>query len=274
MMVGMTALATNDAILKHLSESFSAGQIMATRGIAVCVVLFVFIKLNGQTIESRHLISPWSVGRGLSELFATICFITSLKLLPLALATTIVFIAPVLLTMLSGLLYGEKVGKWRWLAVIGGFVGVIVASFRNTEILDAKVLLPLATALGVVCRDVCTRNIPAEVPTLSVTLTTVLVVTLGGLMTLPFGWQAVSFDQLCWIVLAAAIICVSFVCYIVAIRSGELSLVAPVQYIVIVWALVYGYIFWSEVPDTRAIIGGGIIVASGLIVLWRGNVHS
>ncbi len=273
MMAGMTALATNDAILKLLGESFSAGQIMASRGIAVCVILFGFITATGRSIQWRLLINPWSIGRGLSELIATVCFISSLALLPLALATTIVFIAPVMLTLLSSLLYGEKVGKWRWLAAIGGFIGVAIVSFRNINIFDARILLPLATACAVVCRDICTRNIAPEVSTLSVTLTTVLVVTLGGLATLPFGWEPVSITQLGWICLAAIIICLSFVCYIVAIRTGELSLVAPVQYIVIVWALIYGFIFWSEVPDSRAVIGGCIIIASGLIVLWRESVR-
>lgn len=272
MIAGMTALASNDAILKHLGESFSAGQIMGSRGLVVCVILSTFMLVTKQPIQWRQLVSPWSLGRGLCELFATVCFITSLLTLPLALATTLVFVSPLMLTAVSGALFGESVGKWRWLAVCCGFAGVVVVSWRGGSGVDSKILLPLATAVGVVGRDICTRYIPARVSSLCVTLTTALVVTIGGLMTLPFGWQSVTSTQFGWICLAATIITISFFCYIVAIRTGELSLLAPIQYIVIVWALIYGLLFWSEFPDMRSLIGGSIIVASGILVLWREKV--
>lgn len=274
MIIGMTALASNDAILKLLGESFSAGQIMGMRGIAVCAILFVFMLSTRQTVTWQHLTSRWNLFRGLAELFATVCFISSLLILPLALATTLVFIAPVILTAVGGLMFGEKIGPWRWFAVFAGFIGVLTITWRGDAGIDTRILLPLATAAGVVCRDICTRFIPPDVSSLSVTMTTALVVTIAGVATLPFGWQAVSTEQLGWTVFAAAIINVSFFCYIVAIRSGELSVLAPIQYIVIVWALVFGYLFWSELPDTRAFAGGTIIISSGLLMLWRERVAS
>jgi len=119
-------------------------------------------------------------------------------------------------------------------------------------------------------RDITTRYIPDEIPAASITLTTAVIVLAASLMTLPVtGVTTADAVHYALALGAAVLIGLSFFCSIKAIRIGELSLLAPVQYIIIIWATVLGVTFWNEIPSTKAIIGGVIIIASGLIILWR-----
>jgi len=99
-----------------------------------------------------------------------------------------------------------------------------------------------------------------------------VVVFLGGLASYPFGWNDISVLSTGWLALAALIIAVSFFSIVTAFRIGEMSLIAPIQYIVILWATAYGWLIWDEVPEPRAALGGGLIIGSGLLILYRERV--
>ncbi len=275
MALAMVALASNDAIFKFLGASLPMGQVVAIRGVALCTGLAIVLLVSGHGIKPRLLTEKWCLVRALTEMFATLAFLSSLAYVPLAVATTLVFTSPIILTAVSGPLFGERVGPWRWLAVLAGFVGVLLITWRDADGFDLHLLLPLAAAIGVAGRDVATRYIPKDIPAASVTLTTATVVSLAGLLTLFLGWKdsvAPSEYGLC--IAAALLVGVSFFCSIKAIRIGELSLLAPVQYIIIICATAYGALIWNEIPSLNAVLGGVIIIGSGLIILWREQASS
>ncbi len=273
MVVAMSFLAANDAILKFVGSQMPVGQMLVVRGVALCAFLALGCWFGRQRVSVHGLFHRWSVLRGVAEVAATYLFISSLALLPIALASTLVFCFPIILTALSGPVFGERVGPWRWCAVVIGFAGVLVVTAPGTGSWQPALALPLGAAVFVAMRDVATRFVAPHISDGSVTLTSSLTVILSGFASLPFGWAPLTGQAVSWLSLAGLIIAISFFTYVVAVRTGELSLIAPVQYIVILWALLYGVVFWNEVPGPRELVGGAIIIGSGLLILHREKVQ-
>ena len=170
------------------------------------------------------------------------------------------------------MVFNERVGPWRWGAVFAGFGGVVLVTGTGTDDWDPVMLMPLGAAVLIAFRDACTRMVAEDVPSTAVSMTTGLFVGLGGLLGIPWGWVPVEVPDISWLALAAIIVAVSYYCYIVGVRVGELSLIAPIQYTIILWAALFGWWIWAEVPDTRSLIGGAIIIASGILILYRERV--
>jgi len=276
MVLAMSALATNDAIIRWGGVGMPVGQIMFLRGVFLCVVLYLGARFAfRQSVTVREMLHTWCLMRGVGEVCATYLFLTSLFLVPIATATTLVFFSPVLLTFASRFVFHERVGPWRWGAVAAGFVGVALITDPSGDDWDPAMLLALGAAGFVALRDVSTRKVASHVSSAAVTMTTSVMAMLGGLLSLlvlPDGWPTATEAQLGWMALSGIIIGVSFFTYILAIRMGEMSLIAPIQYVIILWAALYGWVIWDETPDLQAVLGAAIIVASGLLILWRERV--
>jgi len=274
MMLSMSALPANDAIVRTVGARVPVGEMMVIRGVVLCAVLVAFSLVMSQKVRLRDLTHRWCVLRGCAEVAGTYLFLTSLQLVPIAVASTLVFSAPIILTAVSGPLFGEKVGVWRWGAVFAGFCGVLLITAPGTGFWQPAMALPLAAAGVVVVRDIFTRFVSDDVPSGAVTLTTAIAVTIGGTFSLVWGWVPVSAAEVGWLALAALAIGLAFFTYIVAVRIGELSLIAPVQYLIILWAVFYGAVIWGEIPGWREIAGGLIIIAAGLVILYRERVNA
>ena len=272
--LSMTLLAAGDAVVRLLGESLPVGQVIAFRGMVLIALLTGGLVITGYRIKRDRLFHRWNVLRALSETVSTYCFFTAVQFVPIAIATTIVFVFPIILTLVSIPLYGEKVGPWRWLAVVTGFIGVMIISNPQGEEFDWVMILPVLTAFALVARDLATRKIPKDIPATEVTLTTAIITTGFGFLSLPFGWKAVGGFEITFLPIAAVLVALSFVTYIMAIRRGELSIIAPAQYLMILWATFWGAMIWDEYPSDSAILGGVMIIAAGGLILWREYVHS
>jgi drug/metabolite transporter (DMT)-like permease len=229
---------------------------MFLRGIVATGLLLVASRALGDRITVSALFERWSLIRGAVEVTATYLFLTSIKLLPLATASTLLFAAPIFVTALSMPLFGERVGVWRWSAVVAGFVGVVVIAAPGAEGLDVAMAVPIAAAFAVSGRDIVTRFVPATVPSGSVAITSSVCVTLGGLATAPWGWvtprRPVTSPGS---PAPPLLLAVAYSLYVVTIRTGELSFTAPFKYVVILWAAVFGMICLER--DPRAARGRG-----------------
>ena len=273
MALSMSALATNDAVMRWVGDIVHVGQMIVVRGLFLMAALYVSARyVLHQEISIHQMCHKWCLMRGLAELGATYLFLTSLFMIPIATATTLVFLSPILLTAMSRFVFGEQVGPWRWAAVFVGFIGVLLVTTPSSDDWNPVFLLPLGAALLVALRDASTRMVAPHISSGSVTMTTAVVVFLGGLASYPFGWNDISVLSTGWLALAALIIAVSFFSIVTAFRIGEMSLIAPIQYIVILWATAYGWLIWDEVPEPRAALGGGLIIGSGLLILYRERV--
>ena len=272
MALSMTLLAAGDAVVRVMGEVMSAGQIIATRGVIIILLLGLGMAWRGISFDRRLIFDRWSVARALAETVSTYCFFISLQLIPLAVSTTVVFIFPVLLTLVSIPLFGERVGVFRWVAVLMGFAGVMIIAAPDGDGLNLALILPFTTALALVARDLATRKINAEITAPQVTLTTAIVTSFFGFLSFPFGWGVIGVKEISLLPLAAILVALSFTVYIMAIRKGELSIIAPSQYLVILWATFWGALIWGEWPGKNAVIGGGLIIAAGCLILWRERV--
>ena len=126
--IAMTMITSNDAIIKHITQVFGIGQIMFLRGLLVCVLFALIMRLRKQPIILPQAFHRWNIIRALLELGATFAFLTGLSLLPFATASTLGFSSPIFLALLAAMLLGEKVGLGLWLVILAGFSGVVIIS--------------------------------------------------------------------------------------------------------------------------------------------------
>ncbi len=267
--LGMTCFTLNDAVVKGLTDAFPIGQIVFLRGLLVVAVFSTAARLSGQSIFKREMFSRWSLARGFCELFATACFLSALAVLPLATATTLVFVSPVLLTVLAAVLLKERVPLIRWAAVFGGFAGVVMIAQPGSTDGRLELLLPVAAAFFIALRDIAVRHVPPKISSLHVSMTTAGIVTTGGMaMSLIEGLRPMGPAQGGFFALAAVFLCGAYFFYVLATRMGDLSFVAPFKYVSIVLAIGIGYLLWGETPSAAMVVGGAVIVVSGLVILF------
>ncbi len=187
MALSMFLLSVGDVTVRYIGISVPAGQMIAIRGVILIAMLLPLMGIMRDPIKLRYVTNPWALIRGMAEMVSTYCFFISIQLIPIATSTTIVFIFPVLLTLISIPLFGEKVGAFRLGAVALGFLGVVVIAAPSGEAFDMAMIYPLITAIGLVVRDLVTRRIDDDISSVSIILTTAMVTSFGGFLSMPWG---------------------------------------------------------------------------------------
>ena len=213
-MLGMTLLSSNDAIMKLSSETLGIGQMLFIRGLIAVAIFSLALRINGKPIIADVVISKWIVVRALCECGGTICFITGLSLLPIATASTLVWTSPIFLTIAAALILRERVTPARWWAVLVGFTGVVLVTNPGSADFSLAMLLPLATAIFICFRDMVTRKIDPSHHSLYVTWTTLVTVTAAGLLISFFDWRPADVVISKWIVVRALCECGGTICFI------------------------------------------------------------
>ena len=269
----MVCLSINDAIMKHVGIDFPVGQKMFVRGIFATIILIVAFKVFTSLPDVRHYRSPASILRGVFEVLATFCFLSALNILPFAVAVTLAFSAPTLTTVLAATVLREKVGIWRWSAILIGFFGVYVMSQPGADIDFYGVGIAMAAAVFIAGRDLSQRFVADDCPVEAIALATAVVVTIAGAFSWFWeSWNPVTMSMLAWMALNAIFMCSSYYFYAKAISIADLSFVSPFAYVSIIVSALLGYFFWQEVPPGIAFLGAGLIIFSGLVILWREKV--
>ena len=263
----MTMISSNDAILKISSQSLGVGQLLFIRGMFAAMLFMLIIRLTGRPVISGSVVNRWNLFRATCECLATFCFVTSLGVLPIATASTLVWTAPIFLTICSALFLGEKVSISRWVAVFVGFIGVLLVTNPFGGDFSWVMVLPMMSAGFVVVRDMTTRRIDNEVHSVYIVLATLLLVGLVGGLTSFFDWRTVNSMQLSWLVLSACLLSTGFYFQIKAVRMGEMSFIAPFLFTGILVAMVWGYLIWDQIPNLTMTAGIVLIIGSGLYVL-------
>jgi drug/metabolite transporter (DMT)-like permease len=212
--------------------------------------------------------------RCLSELAGTLLFLFALAHMPIANLSAVMQSLPLAVTMGAAMFLGEPVGWRRWLAILIGFVGVTIVvrpGFEGFDIYSASALLCVATCA---VRDLVTRSIPKHIPSLLVTTATAALVALCGLALIgPLGgWAPLTPAATGAMAVAAMFLVPATIFLILAMRTGEISFVAPYRYTALLWAIALGLIFYSEMPDPAMLAGAALIVGSGLYSLYRETI--
>jgi drug/metabolite transporter (DMT)-like permease len=269
MVAGSALVTLNDAIAKWLTASYPVGQILCIRGAFFFVpILYIVWRAGGMKMLRVHSISA-QVGRAILFIIASVFFVSAVGLMPLPTVIALTFTAPLFVTALAPSVLGEEVGWRRWMAVLVGFVGVLVIVRPFQASWSWVALLPVIGAFCGALRDMLTRQITAKESSVSILFYGALAVVLVSLLSLPFGWRWISGPDLLLFAVQGFVMGIAHYLMIESFRMSEAALVAPFKYTGFIWAVIYGAAIWGDYPDRWTILGALVILASGLYILHR-----
>jgi len=270
MLLAMAGFILNDTMVKLTSDALPLGQIIFIRGLISGSLMFVACYLTG-ALRAVPKVFHFSVGmRTVGEVSATVLYLTALFQLPIANATAILQSLPLVVTAGAALVFRDAVGWRRWTAILVGFGGVLLIVRPGLAGFNSFSLFALAGVMFMALRDLATRRIPQNIPTLAVALATTAAVTLlGGAMTLYEGWVPMTATSWMYLTFAAAFIMVGYIFIIAAMRSGDISVVAPFRYSIVLWAILLGLVVWGDIPDVMTLAGTVVVVLTGIYTFLR-----
>lgn len=265
--VGIFFFALNDALGKLVVAHCTVQQLLLVRSVGAGAVLVPFTLARG---EDLRLKGQWGLHalRVACMTADSFAFYFSTKFLPLADVMTFYLAAPLLITAMSGPLLGERVGAFRWGAVVVGFIGVVLALRPSGAAISPPALIALGGSAMFACAMTTTRKL-RDTPWLSLVAWQVFGSGLVGAALSPVGWVTPGALDVALMALIGIVSMACFVCVTWALQRADASVVAPFQYVSIVWAGTLGWLIWGDVPDRNTALGIVIIVGSGLAVWWR-----
>ena len=269
LMIGaMTAFTLNDTLVKVASETMPTGQLIFLRGLLATAFVLLALRWSGGTIAPRRLASGWVAVRAVADAFATFVFLVSLFHLPLATATAINMVTPLVIAAMAALWLGQRVSLGRWLIIAAGFVGVLLIIQPGMEGFNGWAWLCLAGTLLTAARDIITRRIPPDMPSIGITLATSTAVTLlaGGVMLFE-GWEPMTLREWGLLAAAAAFLAAGYQLIIRSTRIGDISVVAPFRYVCLLIAIALGWVIWGHVPNAMGWGGIVLVIGAGLVLM-------
>lgn len=270
MLLAMASFAIGDSILKFVSTEMPLGQILFTRGLfAITILYFIAKKMRALRPLSAVLKAPFLL-RILGEVCATYFFFTALFQIPIANAAAIMQALPLTVTLAAAFFLGEAIGWRRISAILIGFIGVILIIQPGLDGFNIFSLYCLLAVCACTLRDVATRRLDKDTPTIFVTLVTVIVVTIGGgLLGFTENWVASTLYTTSILGIASLFLMTGFIGIVSSMRVGEIAVVSPFRYSVLIFAILIGLIFFDEIPNTLTMIGSLIVVGSGIYTIYR-----
>lgn len=272
MLLGMTFQVVNDVVIKLVAARLPAHEIMALRGVLAVAVALGLIAVMKQGRQLKALAQPLVALRSLLEAGACLTYMTALSHLGLAEFTSIVQATPLIITGLAVLIGWQTVGWRRWAAIGAGFVGVLLIAKPTVDGVNAYAALALLSAFLMAVRDLVTRKIPDAAPSMVVTLGSTIAVTAVGFgagALQPDAWATPTWLEFGFIAVAGGLVVACNMMIVLAFRLGDMTIVGPFRYSIILGSLTLGWLIWDDRPDALALVGSAIIVASGLYALKR-----
>ena len=272
---GMACFVSNDALVKYVSQTLPAAQLIFLRGVFATLLLLAIAQAMGALGRAASLLDRRVLLRAGFDAFATMVYLVSLFHLPIGNATAINMATPLFITLFAVIAFQEKVGGGRWLAIATGFVGVLMVVQPTGAAFNAYALLCLGGTLLHAGRDLTTRVIARSIPSILITLSTAVAVTLlAGLWSLVSEWRPVNAQQVALLAAASVFLSGGYFLLTVSMRGGEMSVIAPFRYTGLLFALVLGFLVWGDVPNALAWGGIALLVAAGLYVLHSERARS
>jgi S-adenosylmethionine uptake transporter len=269
-LLGVGLFAINDALGKWLVKDYGVGQLMMLRSIGAVIVLApMILSLRINLIDPRQ--APLQVLRILVAAIDTFAFYYATRFMPLADVMTFYMASPLIVTALSAPLLGEKVERFRWIAVLIGFAGVVIALRPSPQMFSWAAPLALFGAVMFALSQTITRELRG-VHWLPLVLWQFVGSGLIGAATVPFAWTTPTAFDLGLMALVGAVAMVCFIFIVRALALARAAVLAPLQYSAILWAALMGWLVWRDAPTLPILAGNAIIIGSGLYVAARGKM--
>ena len=271
MTVGMCAFTVNDAFMKSLSGDIPLFQAVLLRGIVAIICLTIMCRV----MDQLHFNLPrrdWGLIllRTLGEVGGTYFFLTALFHMPIANVSAILQALPLAVSLAATLFLGEALGWRRFAAIAIGFVGVVLIIQPGGADFSSYSIYALIAVACITLRDLAVRRMSVQVPVVFVALIAAIGVTaLGAIGSLFITWQPMSATSAMQIGGATICLIFGYIFSVSAMRSGEISFVAPFRYTSLLVALILGMAVFNEWPNVLTVLGASIVVATGLFTLWR-----
>jgi drug/metabolite transporter (DMT)-like permease len=267
----MAAFTFNDTLVKVIGGQLPLFQIISLRGLLATSLIFLLARTLGKlgfNLQRRD----WGLvaARCASEIGATYCFLAALMIMPIANITAVLQALPLTVTLGAAVFLGEEVGWRRMAAILLGFCGVLLIVRPGPDGFSEGALYALLAVAFVTARDLTTRRMSSEVPSLTVTLLASISVTVFALVcSLGVEWEPVSLSQVMLLIGAAVFILGGYSLSVMVMRVGEISFVSPFRYTGLIWAILLGWLVFGDWPDGLTLLGAVIVVGTGLFTVIR-----
>ncbi|MBT6276517.1 MAG: DMT family transporter, partial [Chromatiales bacterium] len=269
MAFAMSGIGFVDAIAKWLGQTLAGVQVVWGYFFGMLLALTIHVLWSRKSI--RRLVTT---RRPVMQMVRAACLVSSLSFLfvglqklPLAETTAISFTSPLFIVALAGPFLGEHVSLRRWMAVVVGMSGALLVVRPGTEIFQWAAFLPMIGAFFFALFSICTRKLNGEDP-----LATLFFTFAGGTaiasLVVPFVWAAPTAEEILIFLVMGTAGALSHVGIVRAMRDTDASIVAPLNYVRLIWALGLGFMWFDQWPDSLALAGAAVIVASGVYVAY------
>lgn len=271
MMGSMAAFTLNDALMKAVGGALPLSQAIVLRGVpTVLMVAALAWALGAWRPSMSRRDARLMALRNVTEIGAAYLYLTAIFNMPLANAVAILQVLPLAVTLAGAVFLGEAVGPRRWAAIGVGLLGVLLIVRPGAEGFSVYSLFVLAMVGLVTARELLSRGLSDEVPSLMVAFSNAVAVTVAfALVSVFVEWQPVTLGQGAMLGAASVLLIGAYFCAVAAVRTGALSVVAPFRYSGMLWGLLLGVLAFGERPDALTLLGAGLVVATGLYMLHR-----
>ena len=269
MFISICAFSVMDLIVKW-SEDYPVGQVLFFRGLCG-VIPILFLIPNDRYFDFYKTNRPiLHFKRCLAGLIAIVAIFIALRKLPLATVVSVTFAAPIFTTILSIFILKEKVGLYRWIAVIVGFVGIIIISEPGYNSLNIYYIYPIIFCLGLSYVAIAIRQLSSTEPVWLIGLffsISIFILSIFSIFT--EGWILPSFKDLFLLSMVGILGGLANLWLTQSYKFSEVSLVTPLKYLALVFAIIFGYLFWGEIPTIKTLIGSALVIFSSIIIFRR-----
>lgn len=265
--------AFTDALAKVLVGTYPPGQMLCLRTIFVLISIVVMVRLRGGIGSVRIVNWKGQVLRGLLMTGTSLTFLLALKDAPLADLFALLFVSPLILTVLAPYFLGERVGWRRRVAVGVGFCGTLLIVQPTGEVPFSALMLGLAVPFILSFSDIVTRRLSRTETANGMMLFSNIVMAAAGVALLPFGWVPLEWNGLLILAAMGTLQGVAQYFLIYAFIHGEAVLITPFRYFMLIWVSIFGYFMFGDIPRMETVIGAAIVIAAGLYIFHREVRH-
>lgn len=274
MVAAMAGFAIEDALIKASHSSLPIGQIMIYFGLGGTCVFAALALIRKEPLFTRDVVSRPMCIRAVFEVFGRLFYVLAITLTPLSSATVILQATPIVVVAGAALVFGEQVGWRRWVAILIGLAGVVVIIQPGAESFSALSILAVLGMLGFAGRDLASRAAPATLGTAVLGFYGFLSIILAGVIySMWEGTRLQLPDAVTTLILGGAVLAgvLAYSSLMKAMRTGEVSAVTPFRYTRLLFGIGLGVFVFAEQLNAATLLGCGLIVLSGLFILWRGQ---